>query len=55
MFYLPQLVQSLRFDRFGLLEKFLLAAAKSSCMLAHRLIWNCQTESRQDLNKGMVL
>jgi hypothetical protein len=51
VFYLPQLVQGLRLDRFGKLSQFLLTAARSSCMLAHRLYWLCQTESFQDPDK----
>lgn len=48
MFYLPQLVQALRVDVFGALHAFLLAAARASCMLAHRLVWLCETEAQQD-------
>lgn len=52
VFYLPQLVQALRGDRFGQLPDFLAAAARTSCMLAHRLVWLCETESVQDPEKN---
>jgi hypothetical protein len=48
VFYLPQLVQALRDDKCGTLVEFLMSACKSSCMLAHRLIWLCLTEAVQD-------
>jgi hypothetical protein len=51
VFYLPQLVQMLRSDKFGMLPAFLAEAARTSCMLAHRLIWLCETESVQDPDK----
>eukprot|EP00457_Paulinella_chromatophora_P000082 gb/GEZN01000082.1/.p1 GENE.gb/GEZN01000082.1/~~gb/GEZN01000082.1/.p1 ORF type:complete len:2398 (-),score=369.44 gb/GEZN01000082.1/:201-7394(-) len=44
VFYLPQVVQCLRNDIFGLLAKFLIDASASSMLLAHQVIWICQAE-----------
>jgi hypothetical protein len=42
MFFMPQLVQALRYDHGGLIEGYLLAAAQQSNLFAHRLIWQLQ-------------
>ncbi|KAF7810902.1 phosphatidylinositol 4-kinase alpha 1 [Senna tora] len=44
-FFMPQLVQSLRFDDGKLVEGYLLRAAQRSDIFAHILIWNLQGES----------
>lgn len=43
IFYIPQLVQSLRYDKSGLVLAYLVAAAKESEVVAHQLIWNTMT------------
>eukprot|EP01105_Mastigella_eilhardi_P017661 TRINITY_DN4067_c0_g1_i1.p1 TRINITY_DN4067_c0_g1~~TRINITY_DN4067_c0_g1_i1.p1 ORF type:complete len:1163 (-),score=352.24 TRINITY_DN4067_c0_g1_i1:383-3871(-) len=43
IFYLPQLLQTLRYDKSGFVEKYLVEAAGSSQLIAHQLIWNAQT------------
>lgn len=43
-FFMPQLVQSLRYDAMGLVEGYLMVAAQKSNLFAHRLIWQLQGE-----------
>lgn len=47
-FYVPQLVQSLRFDQKGYMEKFILEAGKVSQLFAHQIIWNMLANSYKD-------
>ena len=44
VFYLAQIVQSLRNDHFHLLYDFLLKSSHFSILLSHQLIWLCQAE-----------
>ncbi|KAI3633738.1 hypothetical protein MIR68_008685 [Amoeboaphelidium protococcarum] len=39
-FYVPQIVQSLRYDQLGYAERFVLKTAKSNQLFAHQVIWN---------------
>ncbi|KAH9576425.1 hypothetical protein CY35_01G160200 [Sphagnum magellanicum] len=45
-FFMPQLVQSLRYDHGGLVESYLMVAAQQSNLFAHILIWQLQGEER---------
>ncbi|XP_020580537.1 phosphatidylinositol 4-kinase alpha 1 isoform X2 [Phalaenopsis equestris] len=44
-FFMPQLVQALRYDEGKLVEGYLLGAARRSNVFAHILIWHLQGES----------
>lgn len=47
-FYVPQIVQSLRFDARGYVERFIVETAKVSQLFAHQIIWNMLANSYKD-------
>lgn len=47
-FYVPQIVQSLRFDAKGYVQRFIIETAKISQLFAHQIIWNMLANSYKD-------
>ncbi|KAH6563604.1 hypothetical protein BASA62_008439 [Batrachochytrium salamandrivorans] len=47
-FFIPQMVQALREDTVGYIERFILDAAKSSQTFAHQIIWNMLANMYKD-------
>lgn len=47
-FYVPQIVQCLRCDPMGYVERFIVDTAKISVLFAHQIIWNMLANSFKD-------
>ena len=47
-FYVPQIVQSLRYDQLGHIEHYIIKTASFSQLFAHQIIWNIKANSYKD-------
>ncbi|CAE6494869.1 unnamed protein product [Rhizoctonia solani] len=47
-FYVPQIVQALRNDAFGYVERFIFETAKVSQLFCHQIIWNMEANGYKD-------